>query len=73
MSGCIGVEIATLVDASPMCSEIFIEICRHWMMRFSLARSGGRSRRHVGVIPATFTIFGGNKSHQFLILSENLL
>ena len=73
MSGCLGFAIATLVAATPMCPEIFIEIFRHCMMRLSLTRSGGSSRRPVGVLPANFSIFGRKKSHQFLIMSKNLL
>ena len=42
-------------------------------MRLSLTRSGGSSRRPVGVLPANFSIFGRKKSHQFLIMSKNLL
>ena len=54
-----------------MCPVIFIEIWGHWMTTLSLMRSGGRSRRHLDVLPADFPLFGGKKSHQFLILSEN--
>ena len=42
-------------------------------MRLSLARSSGRSRGYVGFITATFSIFGGKKSHQLLIMNKNLL
>ena len=31
------------------------------------------NRGHVGVLPVTFLIIGGNKLHQSLILSENFL
>ena len=71
--GYLEAAITTLLDAFPMRPEIFIEICGHWMMRLSLTRSGGMSRRPAGVLPATFTIFVGNKSHQFLIMNEDLL
>ena len=73
VSGRLGVAISTLVDASPMCTEIFIEICGNWITRLSLTSYDGKSRRPVGVLPATLSIFLGNKSHQFLIISNKLL
>ena len=42
-------------------------------MRLSSTMSGGSSLVYVGVIPVTFSVFGGKKLHQFLILSDNLL
>ena len=73
MSRGLRVEISTLVAVTPMCPETFIKICRDWVMRLSLTRYSGRSREPVGVLPVTFPIVGGNKSHQFFILIDNLL
>ena len=56
-----------------MCPAIFISIFSHWVMRLSLESSVGRSRGSFGVLPANFPIVSGKKSHQFLVLRENLL
>ena len=55
------------------CLAIFVKICRHWVTRLSLARSGGMSRGRVGVLPATFLTVRKKNSHQLLVLSKNLL
>ena len=68
-----GVAISALVADMPVCTAIFIKICGHFMMRLSSTMSGGSSLGSVGVIPVTFSVFGGKKLHQFLILSDNLL
>ena len=73
MSRILGVAISTLMDAMPMCPEIFIKICVHWITMMSLTRSDGRSMGYVGVLPDAFSLVGGNKAHQFLILSKNLM
>ena len=73
MSGFLEVAIPTLVAASSACAAIFIEICGHCMTRLSFTRPSGRSRRYAGVLHDTFTIFGGNKLHLFLILGKNFL
>ena len=73
VSGGLGVAISTLVDTTTMRLAIFIKICWHWATRLYLMRSGGRRRGPVGVLPATLTIVGRNNSHQFLILSKNLM
>ena len=56
-----------------MCPEIFVKVCRHWLTKFSLERSGGRSRRSVGTFNATFTILGGKKLRHLLFLIKTLL
>ena len=42
-----------------MCQSIFVEICRHWLMRLALASSGGGSRRYAVVIPSAIPTVGG--------------
>ena len=43
------------------------------MMSLYLARSGGGSRRSVGIISANFTTVGGEELHEILVLGENFL
>ena len=66
-------SIVSLVVAMSMCSEIFVEICRHWLRRLALARSNGGSRRSVVVIYASFPTVGGEESPEFLGMVENFL
>ena len=73
MSRGLGDVISNLLAATFMCAEIFFKICGNWVMRMSLKRSSGSSRGTVGVLPDTFPIVSGNKLHQLLVLSENLL
>ena len=61
------------MTSTPKNPETFVKIYRHRVMRQSLIISDGRIRGPVGVLPATFTLVGRNKLHQFLILSKNLL
>ena len=61
------------MDATSMGPEIFFKIWRHWATRLSLASSGVRIRGPVVILPSTFTIFLGKKSHQLLVLSNKLL
>ena len=57
----LGVVISSLVATMSMCPEIFVKICRHWVMRLSLWRSGGSIRGPVGVLTSTFPTVGRNK------------
>ena len=59
------VAISALVAATSMCPEIFIKIYSKWVKGLSLASSGERSRRPVGVLHDNLTIVSGNELHQF--------
>ena len=56
-----------------MCPAIFVKMCRNLLMRLDLERSGGGSRRSVVILSASFNTVDGGKSHEFLVLGENLL
>ena len=54
-------------------SSNIVLICRHWLTRLALARSGGGSIRYVDVIYASFTTFGGEQLHEILVLFKKFL
>ena len=56
-----------------MCTEIFVEICRHWLMMLDLEWSGGESRSSIVNISSAFPTVGVWESHELMVLVKDFL